>query len=55
MHIVIKPVDVRSIQAVIVVAADEYLVTIWLLEKTVQEINRFPFSTDQSGLSRDEL
>ena len=27
MHIVIKPVDVRSIQAVIVVAADEYLVT----------------------------
>ena len=55
MDIRVKSANFGIIQAVIVVAADEYLVTIWQLEKTVQEINRFPFSTDQSDLFRDEL
>lgn len=45
MHIVVKTVDIGSIQAIIVVAADEYLVAIWQIAEPVEKVNRFLLAT----------
>ena len=53
MHIVVKTIDIGSIQAVIVVAADEYFVFIWQVTKPVEKINCFlfcPYHTEVAGM-----
>ena len=45
MHIVVKTVDVGSIKAVIVVAADENLVSIWQIAEPVHEVDCLGFTS----------
>lgn len=45
MHIIIEPVDIRSVQAVVVIAAYKNFVAIWQIAKSVEEIERFLFAT----------
>ena len=51
MHIVVKTVDIGSIQAVIVVAADENLVAIRQIAEPAEKVNRFLLATDQSEVA----
>ena len=44
MHVVIETINVGHIKAVIVVAADEYLVAIWQIAEPIHEINRLGVS-----------
>lgn len=53
MHIVVEPVDVGSIEAIVMVAADEYFVFIWQVTKPVEKINCFlfcPYHTEVAGM-----
>lgn len=45
MHIIIESVDIRSVQAVVVIAAYKNFVAIWQIAKPVEEIERFLFAT----------
>lgn len=51
MHVIVKAVDVGSIQAVIVVAANENLVAIWQIAELVEKINRFLLASDHTEVS----
>ena len=51
MHIVVKTVDIGSIQAVIVVAADEYLVAIGQVAEPVEEINGFLLGSNHTEVA----
>ena len=51
MHVVVKAVDVGSIKAVVVVAADENLVAIGQIAEPVEKINRFLFASDHTEIS----
>jgi hypothetical protein len=53
MYIVVEPVDVGSIEAIVMVAADEYFVFIWQVTKPVEKINGFlfcPYHTKVTGM-----
>ena len=53
MHIVIKAIDISSIEAIVMVAADEYFVFIWQVTKPVEKINCFlfcPYHTEVAGM-----
>lgn len=45
MNVVVKTVDVGTIQAVVVVAADENLVAIGQIAEPVEKVNRFLLAT----------
>lgn len=51
MHIIVKPVDIGSIEAIIMVAADEYFVFVWQVTKPVEEINRFLLGPDHTKVA----
>lgn len=51
MHIVIETVHVGSIQAVIVVSADENLVAIGQIAEPVEKVNRFLLATDHAEIA----
>lgn len=51
MHIVVKTVDVGSIQAVVVVAANENLVAIWQIAEPIHEVNRLGFASVHGEVS----
>lgn len=53
MHIVVEPVDVGSIEAIVMIAADEYFVFIWQVTKPVEKTNGFlfcPYHTEVTGM-----
>lgn len=53
MHIVVEPVDVGSIEAIVMIAADEYFVSVWQVTKPVEKINGFlfcPYHTKVTGM-----
>lgn len=53
MHIVVKPVDIGSIEAIIMVTTDENFVFVWQVAKPVEEINGFllgPHHTEVAGM-----
>ena len=51
MHIVVKAVDVSSIEAVIMIAADENLVFVWQVAKPVEEIDGFLLGTNHAEVT----
>lgn len=51
MHIVIKAVNAGSVQAVVVVAANEYLVARWQIAEPVEKINCFLFAPDHAEIA----
>lgn len=51
MHIVVKAIDVGSIKAVIMVAADENLVAIRQIAEPVEKVNRFLLTTDHAEIT----
>lgn len=51
MHIVIKAVNAGSVQAVVVVAANEYLVARWQIAEPVEKINCFLFAPDHTEIA----
>lgn len=51
MHIVVKTIDIGSIHAVIVVAADENLVAIRQIAEPVEKINRFLLATNHAKVT----
>ena len=51
MHVVIETIDVGSIKTVIVVAADEYFVTIWQIAEPIKEIQCFSLFSDHAEVS----
>ena len=51
MHIIVKTVDVRSIQTLIVIAADEYLMAIREVAKPVEKVNRLLLATNHAEIT----
>ena len=51
MHIVVKALDVGSIKAVVVVAADENLMAIWQIAEPVEKINRFLLGSNHTEVA----
>lgn len=51
MNVVVKTVDVGTIQAVVVVAADENLVAIGQIAEPVEKVNRFLLATDHAEIA----
>ena len=51
MHIVIKAIDISSIEAIVMVAVDENFVIIWQVAKPVEEINRFLLTPDHAKVA----
>ena len=52
VYIAVQSVDVGSIQAVVVVAADENLVGVWQVAKPVHKINGFLFAAVHREVAR---
>lgn len=56
MHIEVKPVDIGSIEAIIMIATDENFVFVWQVAKPVEEINGFLLGsnhTEVAGMYHD--
>ena len=51
MHIVVKSIDIGSIQTVIVVPADEYLMAIRQIAEPIEEINGFLLGSNHTKVS----
>lgn len=51
MHIVVKAIDIGSIKAVVMVAADENLVAIWQITEPVEKVNRLLLATDHAEIA----
>ena len=51
MHIVIKTVDIGSIQAIVMVATDENLVAIRQVAKPVEKVYRFLLGPDHTEIA----
>ena len=51
MHVAIKTVDIGPIKAIIMVATNEYLVTIWQIAEPIKEIQCFPLFSDHAEIS----
>ena len=45
MHIIVKTVDIDSIEAIVMVATDKDFVFVWQVTKPVEEINSFLFGS----------
>lgn len=51
MHIVVKAMDIGSIKAVVMVAADENLVAIRQIAEPVEKVDRFLLATDHAEIT----
>lgn len=52
MYIAVKPVDISSVEAIIVVAANEDLVAIWQVAEPIDKINGLLFAADHAEVAR---
>lgn len=51
MHIVVKAMDIGSIKAVVMVAADENLVAKRQIAEPIEKVNRFLLATDHAEIT----
>lgn len=51
MHIEVKPVDIGSIEAIIMIATDENFVFVWQVAKPVEEINGFLLGSNHAEVA----
>mgnify|MGYP007026883885 CR=1 FL=1 len=51
MHIVVKAINIGSIKAVVMVAADENLVAIRQIAEPVEKVNRLLLATDHAEIA----
>lgn len=51
MHIVVKAVDVGSVEAIVMVATNKDFVAIWYVAEPIEKVNRLLFATDHAKIT----